>query len=238
MSENNIKQNTSTLNIEEQNIYTNNILEGSIPKTIYIVAAPTMIHMFLETSYHLIDTIWIGMLGSIALASVAASSFILWLIFSACSLAEVGVNSLVARYTGAKDHISVNKIARNGFLFGIFLAFFIAITFILSCEQLFYLMGLEPDVISNALCFILPVFVGLPIFTSTTISSAIFRGIGDTKTPLKVLSATLILNAILAPLFIFGIFFPEMGIAGGALATIICQSFAALTNIYLLKKEK
>lgn len=234
MSEN--FKNTSILTEEKKDIE-NNLLEGSISKAIFIVAGPTMIHMFLETSYHLIDAIWIGMLGSVALAATAASSFILWLVFSACALTEVGVNSLVAKYTGAKEPESVNKVARNGFLFGIFLAFFISLFFILFCEKIFYLMGLESDVISNAICFILPIFVGLPIFTSTTISSAVFRGIGDTKTPLKILSTSLILNAILAPLFIFGIFFPQMGIAGGALATILCQTFAALVSIYLLKKR-
>ncbi|MFN8577497.1 MAG: MATE family efflux transporter [Candidatus Sericytochromatia bacterium] len=122
-------------------------------------------------------------------------------------------------------------------MFGIFLAFLL-LSFIAPCEKIFFLMGLQPDVIDNAICFILPIFVGLPIFTSTTISSAIFRGIGDTKTPLKILSTSLILNAILAPLFIFGIFFPQMGISGGALATILCQTFAALVSIYLLKKRK
>ncbi|MFN8577498.1 MAG: MATE family efflux transporter [Candidatus Sericytochromatia bacterium] len=75
-----IFNNTSTLT-EEKDEHHNILLEGSISKAIFIVAAPTMMQMFLETSYHLIDAIWIGMLGSVALAATASSSFILWLIF-------------------------------------------------------------------------------------------------------------------------------------------------------------
>lgn len=239
LHEENKSTNISVENLEDkENSIQNRILEGSIPKTIYLVAAPTMIHMFLETSYHFIDAIWIGMLGSVALAAVASASFVLWLIFSACTLVEVGVNSLVAKYSGANDKEAVNKISRNGFLFGIFLSFFIALIGILTAENTFYLLGLENDVIYNALCFMLPVFVGLPVFVTTIITSAIFRGIGDTKTPLKVLSLTLILNGLIAPLFIFGIVFTQMGIAGGALATILCQSLASIVNVTILKKRK
>lgn len=216
----------------------NTILEGNIAKTIYIVAAPTMINMFLETAYHFIDAIWIGMLGSVALAAVAASSFLLWLIFSACTLVEIGVNSLVAQYTGAKNLEAVNKVSRNGFIFGILLSFLISVIGITNLDHLFSLMNLEADVVDSAICFMLPVFAGLPIFVLTIISSAIFRGSGDTKTPLKILSSTLILNAILAPLLIFGIFLPKMGIAGGALATVICQTIASSVSIFLLKKRK
>lgn len=226
----------STLALEDKKSDIN-LLEDSIPKVIYLVAAPTMLHMFLETSYHLVNTVWIGKLGSTALAAVGASSFLLWLVFSVCSLVEVGVNSLVARYTGSQEPEKVNKVSRNGFMYGILLTFFVGIIGVLSCESVFRFMELKEDVIANALLFMLPAFVGLPVFATTVTSSAIFRGLGDTKTPLKVLSFTLILNILIAPLFIFGIIFPEMGIAGASLATILCQSLATVINIYFLKKR-
>ncbi len=231
------KNNTINFPQESLDKKDNSILEGNIAKTIYKVASPTMIGMFLETSYHFVDAIWIGMLGSVSLASIASSSFLLWLIFSCCTLVEIGVNSLVANYTGSNDKELVNKVSRNGFVFGMFLSLFIGLIGILNVEYIFSLMSLESDVIDSAVCFMLPVFVGLPIFVLTIISSAIFRGIGDTKTPLKVLSMTLLINTALAPLFIFGIFFPNMGIAGGALATIIAQTIASIINLTILKRR-
>lgn len=215
----------------------NTLEQQSITKTIYIVAAPTMIQMFLESSYHLIDAIWIGMLGSVALAAVASSSFILWLVFSATALVETGVNSLTARYFGAKDQKSFDSISFNGMRFGIIYSFIIAISIIFSADFLFDLMGLDDSVKDASKCFLIPFLAFLPISMMQITSLAIFRGIGDTKTPLYILSGTLILNAILAPIFIFGIGFPEMGISGGPLATIICHSIALIICVYLLKKK-
>lgn len=211
--------------------------QESITKTIYRVATPTMIQMFLESSYHLIDAIWIGMLGSIALAAVASSSFILWMIFSATALVETGVNSLTARYFGAKDEKSFNSISFNGMRFGIIYSFIISLIMIIFSDSLFNLMGLEEEVKESAKLFLIPFLAGLPISMMQLTCLAIFRGIGDTKTPLYILSGSLLLNTILAPLLIFGIIFPEMGISGGSFATLICHILGLLTCIYLLKKK-
>src|SRR5688500_13116501 len=143
---------------------TNKLTEASISSAIYIVAAPTMLHMFLETAYHLIDAVWIGMLGSVALAAVASASFYLWMIFSACTMVEIGVNSLVARCYGAKDLVSLKKTAISGIKFGIILSLFLAAAGIPAIDAVFSLMGLAPDVTDQAKCFLIPVFLGLPVY--------------------------------------------------------------------------
>jgi putative MATE family efflux protein len=217
----------------------NNLLEGSIAKTIYLVAAPTMIQMFLETSYHIIDAFWIGMIGPVALAAVASASFLLWMIFSCCALIEVGVNSLVAKYYGAGDPNSVNKTGVYGIRYGILISVFISIIGIPAIEPVYNLMGLQPDVIDSAICFIIPCLIGLPFYTVGIACYAIFRGTGDSKTPLKILASTLIFNAVLAPLLIFGTGpFPELGIAGGAISTLIAELIATFISLIILKKKK
>lgn len=216
----------------------NNLLEGSIAKTIYTVAAPTMIHMFIQTSYHIIDAIWIGMLGSTALAAVSSSSFFIWFIFSACSLVEIGVNSLSARYYGARDHQGVSEISFYGVRFGILLAFLISAISLPNLPYLFNVMNIDNDVTALSILFLSPIYVCLPVFIATIVTSAIFRGIGDTKTSLKVLASTLLLNAFIAPFLIFGFLgFKGFGISGGAIATIICEGIAAIINIIIIKKR-
>ncbi len=212
----------------------NKLLEENVAKTVYIVAAPTMIHMFLETSYHIIDAIWIGMLGSVALAAVASASFLLWLIFSCCSMVEIGVNSLVARYFGAGEKELQNEVSIFGIRFGIIVATIISLIFLPLLEPILNSMGLEPDVIYNGECFLIPILVGLPIFAITITCYAIFRGVGDTKTPLKILFFTLMINGLLAPILIFT---ANLGVSGGAIATVIAQSIAIALNITILKKR-
>ena len=209
-----------------------------INKAIILVAGPTMIQMFLETSYHIINAIWIGMLGSIALAASASSSFFLWMIFSCCSLIEVGINSSVARSFGAKDKEAIEKVSIYGIRYAIFIGFIVSLIGIFFIEKALSLVGLDDNVLDSALCILYPTLIALPIFTIGISIYSIFRGIGDTKTPLKILSSTLILNGFLDPLLIFGYFsFPALGIAGAPIATIICQIIAISISLLVLKQK-
>jgi putative MATE family efflux protein len=233
------KETESNLKEENELADSNFLLEGNIARTIYLVAAPTMIQMFLETFYHIIDAFWIGLLGPVALAAVASSSFLLWLIFSWCSLVEVGINSLVARYYGARDFASLIKTGVYGIRFGIFISIIISLIFIPSIARLFEIMGLAPDVTANATCYMIPCLVGLPLYVISSSCYAIFRGVGETKTPLGILLVTLLLNTVLAPLLIFGIWvFPHLGIAGGSIATVISQFISVIISLVLLRRKK
>lgn len=210
------------------------MISKEIKQTIYKVAAPTMIHMFLESSYHIIDSFWIGILGSVALASATASSFYVWMIFSATALVEVGVNSLVARNYGAKDFDAVKNIASQGRRFGIFLSFIIGLIGINFIESALGVMGLEKDVINNALLFMFPIFMGLPFFTMNLTNFATFRGLGNTKTPLFILLGQLLLNIFLAPVLIF---YANLGVSGATFSTLVCQILSFGVGAYLLQKN-
>lgn len=217
----------------------NTLLDESVSKTIYIVAAPTMLHMLLETSYHLIDAFWLGMLGANALAAVASASFLLWMVFSICIIVETGVNSLIARYYGSDSKELLQRTAYHGMKYGALIAFCVAFIMLLFQRRIFEMMGLEEIVIANAISFFTPILCGLPLFNVVIAGFAVFRGTGDTKTPLKVLFISLIINTVLAPLLIFGPgVFPELGISGAAIATVISQIIALFINIYILKEKK
>lgn len=210
------------------------MISKEIKQTIYKVATPTMIHMFLESSYHIIDSFWIGMLGSVALASATASSFFVWMIFSSTALVEVGVNSLVARNYGAKDYNAVKNVATQGRRLGILLSFFISLIGINFIEPALGVMGLEKDVINNAILFMFPIFMGLPFFAMNLTNFATFRGLGNTKTPLFILLGQLLLNIFLAPVFIF---YFDLGTAGATLSTLVCQILSFFVGAYILQKK-
>ncbi|MEK7433184.1 MAG: MATE family efflux transporter [Cyanobacteriota bacterium] len=211
------------------------MIDKEIAKTIYIVALPTMIHMLLESSYHFVDTFWIGMLGSDALAGATAASFFIWMIFSATALVEVGVNSLVARCYGAKDYEKMKQVSVQGARLGIMISIFISILGIFFIEDALKLMGVENIVIYNSILFIFPLFVGLPLFTLNLTNFATFRGSGDTKTPLIILLIQVISNVILAPIFIF---YLNFGMAGAITATFVCQIVSFFIGVYFLQKKE
>ncbi|MFN8671646.1 MAG: MATE family efflux transporter [Candidatus Sericytochromatia bacterium] len=206
-----------------------------ISKTIYKVSLPTMIHMLLESSYHFFDTLWISKLGSLALAGATGASFFVWMIFSATTLVEVGVNSLVARYYGAKDFEKMKEIAFQGRNLGIIISFFISLLGIFFIESSLKKTGLEEIVVYNAMFFLFPVFMGLPFFTMNLTNFATFRGVGDTKTPLYILIGQILLNIILVPVFIF---YFNLGISGATFATLTCQILSFFVGDFLLQKKE
>jgi len=212
--------------------------EKSIAKTIYIVALPTMIQMFLESSYNIVSTVWIGKLGSVALAGIAAASFIVWIILGLSILFEIGVNSLVAKSFGAKDFEFMKKVGTNGLRSGIIFTFLLMIVCIPFLTSIFKLMGLESNVINAANEYLIFIFFGLPAYLIMITNDSIFRGVGDTKTPLKILILSLTINLILTPMLMFGIWiFPELGIAGSALAAVTSHIVASIVSLILLKRR-
>lgn len=212
--------------------------EKSIAKTIYIVAMPTMIQMLLESSYNIVSAIWIGKLGSIALAGLASASFIVWMLFNLSSLVEIGVNSLVANSFGAKNFDYMKKIGTSGLRFAIIFSFLVMLIAIPFLPKIFKLMGLESNVINAATEYLIIILFGLPAFLIMIINDSVFRGIGDTKTPLKILILSLSINIALTPLLMFGIWiFPELGIAGSAISVVISHIIAACISFALLKKR-
>ena len=121
--------------------------------------------MILGTSYHIVNMIWVGLLGSFTLAGVASSSFLIWMIFSITAITEVGVNSLVARYYGARDNINLNKIGIYGLRLGLIIALLIGLIFIPNLKYIFSnIMHLEEDVTNIALTYLLPIICILPLY--------------------------------------------------------------------------
>ncbi|GIW22202.1 MAG: MATE family efflux transporter [Candidatus Sericytochromatia bacterium] len=209
--------------------------KDSIFRAVYNIAFPTMIQMLLGTSYHIINTIWVGLLGSFSLAGVTSSSFIIWMIFSIVSITEVGVNSLVARYYGAKDNENLNKVSFYGIRLGLIISLIVGLLFLPNLENIFlYIVKLNKDVTSVALTYLIPFICILPLYIISSTCHSIFRGIGDTKTPLKIASFYLTLNALLDPIFIF---YFNFGVSGIAIANFISQLFDITACIYILKNR-
>lgn len=98
-------------------------------------------------------------------------------------------------------------------------------------------MQIPSEIIAHALPFLKISFLGLGATFSFSLFQSILRGVGEVKFPLYLISASLLLNAILDPILIIGKRgFPALGIEGAARATLISQSLAAIIGIFVLFK--
>ncbi len=215
------------------------IIYRNIHKTIFQLALPGMISSILETLFQLVDAYWVGKLGADALAAIGGCAFILWALFSLTALSVNGTAALVAQSIGAKNPQRGKTIAAQGLLLNTFTFLIFGLMVYFLQEPLYQLMGFSSKVNQLAQQYMNIILSGMVFIFWFTLFEAIFRGLGDTKTPMIILAIGLAINAIADPFFIFGWWiFPKMGIGGAAMATILSEWLSVVGLWFLLKRKQ
>lgn len=198
------------------------ITEGSINKSVFILALPAMVSMVSIMLFEFIDLLWIGRLGPKAVAALGAASFVAWALKSLASCVAAGLNALIARNYGARNFARVNMWASQGLMLTFLFSAIISVGTYLVILELFQTIGLEADVAKMAFDYTFILTIGLVFIFALISTENIFRAAGNTFTPMVIMVITLAFNAILDPFLIYGWWiFPEMGMSGAALASLI-----------------
>ncbi|MBI2581104.1 MATE family efflux transporter [Candidatus Woesearchaeota archaeon] len=212
---------------------------GSIRKHIVFLAAPMLVAMFMHNLFTLVDTFFVGRLGPEAIAAVAASFPIFFIIIALNSGMGIGVSSFVARSIGAiralrrpyqpSNFEKVNVIAENGLLIAAVLSVLTLAIGFFTIKPLVSFLGVSATVAAFMKDYLSVIYLGSGAFFLANVANAMLQGEGDAKTPMKALVIANLANIILDPLFIFGYGpFPQLGVKGAAIATIISQSIGML----------
>ncbi len=216
------------------------LTKGAVPKTLILFALPILGGRLLNTAYNIVDTIFVGRLGHEAIGAVSLSFNVIFVVIALAAGLTMGTTILIAQYVGAGDKDMVNKVVINSIFFiGIIAATLALVGFIIS-PYILKLMGTPSDIYSLSLSYMRIIFVGIIWMFGYFLVSSILRGIGDSKTPLKFLFVSTVINIALDPILIFGLGpIPMLGVSGAALATVIAQGVAAVLGFhYLFNKEK
>ncbi len=208
---------------------------GSITPALLQLAWPVMLSNLFQTVYNLVDTLWLGRLGKVAIAAPTISWPLVFLMISLGAGVTIAGTALVAQYTGAKRHEEANHAAGQVFSFTAILAVLFAVGGAAAAHPLMVLMGAGPDLLPVASGYLRIIYAGIPAMFGMFIVTALLNGIGDTVTPMKLMGVSVGLNIILDPLLIFGWGpFPDWGVAGAAYATVISRGLVAVYGLWLL----
>ncbi|ASJ00490.1 MATE family efflux transporter [Thermococcus gorgonarius] len=211
------------------------ILNGPIVKTLILLAYPLIINQLVQVLYNLTDTFWLGKLGRTELSAPGTAWPLVWFFMSiGMGFATAGF-AFVSQYVGAREYDKANRAA--GALYSLMLIFATAvgITGVVLAPQLLRLMNVSDTIYPYALSYTRVIFAGIPFSFTLFAFNFLLRAVGDTKTPVKINIATVILNIILDPLFIFGWGpFPELGVVGAAIATMLSNTAGSIVGGYLL----
>lgn len=211
------------------------LLEGSIVKTLLYLALPIMGTSFLQMAYNLTDMIWIGRLGSDAVASVGTAGFYVWLSMAFIRLIQVGTEVNVSQSLGAKKNELANRFANGAIHMAVVISLVYSAIVILLSRPLIEFFKLGSTTVENdAISYLIIVSIGLIFTFLNPIISCIYNGSGDSKTPFKINSIGLVSNLILDPIFIF-VF--KMGVLGAAYATVISQMIVTILLLWMIFGE-
>ncbi len=212
-------------------------LEGPIGRALIQLAIPITIGNILQTGYVVTDAFWVGRLGATAVAAVAISFPVTFLVIALGSGLAVAGATLSAQYMGAGRQDMVNHVAAQTMMMVALTSAILGGIGYLQAPFLLHLLGVAPEVYDGALGFMRVSFVGIVFVFLYAMFQALMRGVGQTKMPLFIVFGTVLLNFALDPLFIFG-WGPigAHGVMGAALATLATQALAAILGIVIFMR--
>ncbi len=217
--------------------YRERIIGGSIIKTTLWLAWPIILGNLINISYNLVDTFWLGKLGKASLAAPTVSWPLIMLFYSiGMGFSFAGI-TLVSQYVGAGEYRLASKSAGHLLGFMLFISLILSGAGFTLSPIILRAMGVPQDVLPLAINYISIIFAGIPIAFLGFGFNAILSGIGDTRTPTILGAISSGINVVLDPLFIFGWYgFPELGVVGAAVATVISRAVLSLIGVILLAR--
>ncbi len=208
--------------------------KGSEARLIFNFAIPILFGSLFQQLYNIVDSVFIGnYVGKEALAAVGASFPVIFALISFVIGIGSGATVVISQYYGAKDNFSVKKAIDTLYIFMFFSSILLSVVGIFFARAIFELTDLPEEVIPQAVTY-LQIYMGGNVFMFGFMgTTAILRGLGDSKTPLYFTIISTIMNIFLDWLFIL-VF--EWGVAGAALGTVIAQGGAFFTAIFYLNR--
>lgn len=215
------------------------LTSGNIVEKLVKLSLPIMGTAFIQIAYSLIDMIWVGKTGSKSVAAVGTAGFYPWLAMAFIMISKVGGEIKVAQSVGEKNEKDTKYYIKSAIEINMILSFLYSLVLIFLKSPLigFFKLG-DMEVISMSEQYLVIVGLGMMFYFINPVFTSIFVGLGNSKLPFKINTIGLVTNIILDPVLIFGIGpFPEMGVAGAAIATIISHIVVSLCFIYFIRKD-
>ncbi len=207
-------------------------------RTLVTMSLPVLLSLIVEPLTGLADTAFVSRLGTTPLAALGVGTIVLSSLFWAFNFLNIGSQTEVAQAFGRKDTDTVRQVASSALTLSAIIAGIVVLLVYAFVNPIVQAMGAEGAVLQQAVTYTRIRMFGGPAILITMAAFGVCRGLQDMKTPLYVAALVNILNCILDPLMIFGLLgFPEMGIVGAAIATVVSQWIGAIIVLIVLVKR-
>lgn len=213
-----------------------NLTTGSVFKTIVSFSLPFLLSYFLQTLYGMADLFIIGQFNSIdSTTAVSIGSQVMHMLTVMIVGLAMGSTVLIGRFTGAQKKDKVSEAIGNTVTLFLCLSVVITVILLFSVKSIVHMMSTPEEAVKGTIAYLTICFLGIPFITAYNIISSIFRGLGDSKSPMYFVGVACVVNIALDYLFIGGL---KLGPAGAALGTTLAQTVSVIVALVVIVRRQ
>nr|WP_314466042.1 MATE family efflux transporter [uncultured Clostridium sp.] len=213
-----------------------NLTTGSVFKTVAYFSLPYLLSYFLQTLYGMADLFIIGQFNGVdSTTAVSIASQVMHMVTVMIVGLAMGATVMIGRSVGAGDRKQTSAAIGNTITLFMALSVIVMIVLLAAVNPIAAIMLTPAEAYSETVTYLTICMIGIPFITGYNIISSIFRGMGDSKSPMCFIAVACAANIVLDYLFI-GIL--KLGAAGAALGTTLSQTISVFVSLFFIGKRK
>ncbi len=213
-----------------------NLTEGSILKNIVLFSLPYLLSYFLQTLYGMADLFLAGQFnGAAVISAVSIGSQVMHMLTVIIVGLSMGGTVLIGQAVGARDTKRTSKVTGNTITLFLIFSLFATILLLATCRGIVRLVSTPPESIEQTVAYLKICFFGIPFIVAYNIIASIYRGMGDSKSPMIFVIIACTLNIILDYIFM-GLM--GMQAEGAAIATVIAQAVSVIISLIAIIRSR
>ena len=208
-------------------------IEGDLPRHVWRLSGFMILGFLTMTAAHLVEAVYLGFIGSHALAAVTFAFPVIMALGAATRGIGMGAGAVLARAMGGGDRERAAFLVTHGLTLVLAFNIACAVLLVAFARPLFSLLGADGEVLDLVVAYIDIWSLGFPLFGLSMVGTGLMRSIGDPVFPGYVMTVGSILQAAIGPFLIFGVAgLPALGVEGAAWSFVIARSLSFLLAVY------
>lgn len=213
-----------------------NLAKGDLFHNMILFSLPYLLSYFLQTLYGLADLLIAGRFnGADVISAVSIGSQVMHMVTVMIVGLAMGTTVMIGRFVGAEDDDGIRRAIGNTVSLFTMIAAAATLALLGLTQPIVHLLSTPPEAVPGALAYLRICFAGIPFIVAYNILSSIFRGMGDSRSPMLFIAVACALNILLDLLFMGPM---QLGAAGAALATVVAQAASVAFALVGIRKTK
>ena len=213
-----------------------NLTKGSVLKNIVLFSLPYLLSYFLQTLYGMADLFIVGQFEGVeSITAVSVGSQVMHMLTVMIVGLAMGSTVMIGKFIGADKKEEASAAVGNTVVLFMGVAAVLTIGLLMLVHPVVRVMSTPQEAVSDTVRYLTICFMGIPFITAYNIISSIFRGMGDSKSPMYFIGIACGVNIFLDYLFIGGM---SLGASGAALGTVLSQTISVITALLVIRRKK